>query len=192
MIFLLAYLLGSIPFGFLLARAAGMGDIRAIGSGNIGATNVLRSGHRALAAGTLALDMLKGAGAVWFARILAPASPDLALCAGFAAMIGHIFPIWLGFRGGKGVATGIGTFLALHPVFGLGVGAVWLAAFGVSRISSVAALAAFATAPLWAAWISGPHTAVYALVALGLVIFTHRANIQRLLHGTEHRFRRNR
>ncbi|MBN8905751.1 MAG: glycerol-3-phosphate 1-O-acyltransferase PlsY, partial [Rhodospirillales bacterium] len=145
---LLGYLLGSIPFGLLLTRAADLGDIRAIGSGNIGATNVLRTGRKSLAAATLLLDALKGAAAVLIAGALA--GHEAALFAGFGAVVGHLFPAWLGFRGGKGVATGFGVLFAAAWPVGLAAGAVWLAVAKLARMSSLAALISFAAAPLFA------------------------------------------
>ncbi|MBV9656144.1 MAG: glycerol-3-phosphate acyltransferase, partial [Acetobacteraceae bacterium] len=146
----LGYLCGSVPFGLLLTRAAGLGDIRAIGSGNIGATNVLRTGNRPIAAATLVLDGAKGAAALLLARWLAgpEAAPWAALAAGLGAVLGHLFPVWLRFRGGKGVATGLGVLLAAWWPVGLIACAVWLAGARLARISSVGALLAFAAAPL--------------------------------------------
>jgi glycerol-3-phosphate acyltransferase PlsY len=131
---LLGYLLGSVPYGLLLTRAAGLGDIRAIGSGNIGATNVLRTGNKALAAATLVLDVLKGVAALLIARVTW--GEDAALVAGFAALAGHVFPVWLGFRGGKGVATGAGVLMAAQWWLGLAALVAWAAVFAATRISS--------------------------------------------------------
>lgn len=178
------YLIGSIPFGLLLTKAAGMGDIRAIGSGNIGATNVLRTGNKGLAAATLLLDGLKGVAAVLLARWTLG---EQDLVAGTAAVLGHTLPVWLGFRGGKGVATGLGVYLgAMWPV-GLACCAVWLAAAKVTRISSAGALAAFAAAPLLALALSDAEHAVLALLVGLLVVWRHEANIRRLIAGTEPR-----
>jgi glycerol-3-phosphate acyltransferase PlsY len=179
----LAYLLGSIPFGLVLTRLAGLGDIRQVGSGNIGATNVLRTGRKGLAAGTLVLDAAKGALSVQAAGLLF--GPTWMPLACILAVIGHCFPVWLRFRGGKGVATGLGTFLALDLRVGLGACAVWLLVFVLARISSAAALGAFAVAPVLAAiflprdWFIAPF-----LVAV-LVWWRHSANIARLYDGTE-------
>src|SRR5215470_11054068 len=140
----LGYLLGSIPFGLLLTRAAGLGDIRAIGSGNIGATNVLRTGRKSLAAATLVLDALKGTAAVLSGHAI---SPHGAIVAGFAAFLGHIFPVWLGFRGGKGVATYLGVLIALSWQAAIVFAMAWLAAAAASRYSSVAALTASLVTP---------------------------------------------
>jgi glycerol-3-phosphate acyltransferase PlsY len=178
----LAYLLGSIPFGLLLTRAAGLGDIRAIGSGNIGATNVLRTGRKALAAATLCLDACKGALAVLIARHFGFPAP---LCTGFAVVIGHLFPIWLGFKGGKGVATGFGVLLAEAFPVGLIACAAWLAVALSLRLSSAAALAAFAIAPLAALALGHTHLALLALLIAALVYWKHSANISRLRAGTE-------
>jgi glycerol-3-phosphate acyltransferase PlsY len=183
---LLGYLLGSLPFGLLLTRAAGFGDIRRVGSGNIGATNVLRTGKRGLAAATLLLDGLKGAVAVLIA--LHFASRETALWAGFGAVVGHLFPVWLGFRGGKGVATGLGVLIAAAWPVGLIAGAAWLATAFASRISSAGALAAFALAPVAAVALSYRGAALLALAVAVLVFIRHEANIRRLLNGTEPRF----
>lgn len=180
---LLGYLLGSVPFGLLIARTLGLGDLRQIGSGNIGATNVLRTGNKRAAAATLLLDAAKGAVAVLVAR--AVAGESAAMVAGFAAFLGHLFPVWLGFRGGKGVATFLGVTLALAWPAGLAACATWLAVAFASRWSSLAALAAAASAPLWLAlW--GPPGAVWLGLGLGLLVFVrHHANIRRLIAGTE-------
>jgi glycerol-3-phosphate acyltransferase PlsY len=182
---LLGYLLGSIPFGLLLTRAAGLGDIRAIGSGNIGATNVLRTGHKALAAATLLLDAAKGAAGVVVGAYLAGVQG--ACVGGLAAVLGHLFPVWLGFKGGKGVATGFGVLLAAAPLAFLAAGAVWLAVAGLTRISSAGALAAFAAAPLFAYATSGWPSGLLALAVGALVWVRHAHNIRRLLAGTEPR-----
>jgi len=178
------YLLGSIPFGLLLARLFGLGDLRRIGSGNIGATNVLRTGNRAAAALTLGLDAGKGALPVlWFLGW-----GDLAAqAAALGAILGHCFPVWLGFRGGKGVATFLGILLALYWPAGLGALATWAAAAGLSRISSVGALAASASAPLWLIGFGRWEAVLAALVLTGLVWLRHGANIARLIRGTEPR-----
>ncbi len=180
------YLLGSVPFGLLLTRAAGLGDIRAIGSGNIGATNVLRTGRRGLAAATVLLDGVKGAAAALLG--LHAAGPTGALLGGLGAVLGHLFPAWLGFRGGKGVATGFGVLIAASPFGGLAAGAVWIAVAAATRLSSAGALTAFALAPLLA-WVTGSPPAVVALAAAVaiLVWMRHEPNIRRLLAGTEPR-----
>jgi len=182
---LLGYLFGSIPFGLLLTRAAGLGDIRTIGSGNIGATNVLRTGNRKLAAATLLLDAAKGAAAVLLAR--AAAGPDAALFAGFGAVLGHTFPVWLRFRGGKGVATAYGVLLAAAWPVGVLAGAVWLLAAKFLRISSAAGLLSFALAPVIAWPLAGPHAAAMTLAISLLIYLRHHENIRRLLNGTEPR-----
>ncbi len=182
---LLGYLLGAIPFGLLLTRAAGLGDIRAIGSGNIGATNVLRTGKKGLAAATLLLDALKGAAAALIAARLA--GEAAALWAGLGAVLGHLFPVWLGFRGGKGVATAYGVLFGVAWPVGLAAGAVWLIVAGVARLSSLAALAAFALAPVFAVFLADGGVVKLAL-AIGVLVFVrHHANIRRLLAGTEPR-----
>ena len=184
----LGYALGSIPFGLLLTRSAGLGDIRAIGSGNIGATNVLRTGRRGLAAATLVLDALKGTAAILLAARLL--GPEAALAAAVGAFLGHTFPAWLGFRGGKGVATYLGCLLALDWRAALVFAAVWLAVAAASRYSSLAALAATIAAPL-AIWWLGDHAAAFAMSVLTLVLWArHRANIARLATGTEGRIGR--
>jgi glycerol-3-phosphate acyltransferase PlsY len=182
------YLLGSIPFGLLLTRAAGLGDIRSIGSGNIGATNVLRTGNRKLAAATLLLDGLKASAAVLLARGFY--STDAGLVAGLAAVIGHLFPVWLGFRGGKGVATGFGVLFAAVWPAGLIAACVWMLIAWQARISSLGALSAFVAAPP-AAWLFGGGRAGAAMLAIAVLIFLrHDANIRRLLAGTEPRMGR--
>lgn len=177
------YLLGSVPWGLLLTRAAGHGDIRAIGSGNIGATNVLRTGSKGLAAATLALDALKGAAALLVAAAVWGEGPSLA--AGFGAMLGHAFPVWLGFRGGKGVATGAGVLLAAAWWMGLVAAVAWLGTAVTTRLSSAAALAACAAVPLVALAAGRTDLALFAAGIAALVVFRHRANIERLLAGTE-------
>jgi glycerol-3-phosphate acyltransferase PlsY len=182
---LLGYLCGSVPFGLLLTRAAGLGDIRSIGSGNIGATNVLRTGNRWLAAATLVLDAAKAAVPVLFARYYW--GEDAAMVAAIFAFLGHCFPVWLSFRGGKGVAVMIGSLLALSWPVGLIFCAVWLLIAFARKTSSLAALTAAATAPIFAyvvvsEWLAG----AVAIMAL-LLFFQHRTNIARLIAGTEPR-----
>jgi glycerol-3-phosphate acyltransferase PlsY len=176
------YLIGSIPFGLLLTRAAGLGDIRAIGSGSIGATNVLRTGKKGLAAATLALDALKGIAAVLLARWVVG---EQDLVAGTAAVLGHTMPVWLGFRGGKGVATALGVALAAMWPVALGCGAVWLAMAVVTRISSASSLAAIAAGPVLALVFTDAEHVLLALLIGLLVAWKHEANIRRLLAGTE-------
>ena len=180
---LLGYLLGSIPFGLILTRLTGGPDIRTIGSGNIGATNVLRTGNKALAATTLLLDALKAAGAGWIALALFGA--PLHFVAAAAALFGHCFPVWLGFKGGKGVATFFGSLLGLIWPVGLVAAATWLLVAFTTRYSSAAALcaAAFATA-VCALFFPWPATAMVGFMAL-LIVFRHRENIARLRSGTE-------
>lgn len=181
---LLGYLLGSIPFGVILTRAFGAGDLRQIGSGNIGATNVLRTGRMELAAATLVLDGAKGAAAVLIAATLFP-SHEIPAAA--AAFLGHLYPVWLRFRGGKGVATLLGICLALHWPIGLIFAGLWLALLGVLRISSVAGMTAAGSTPIAAALLDR-FDLVLLLIALALlVLWKHRENIDRLLDGTEPR-----
>jgi len=169
----------------LLTRLAGLGDIRSIGSGNIGATNVLRTGNKGLAAATLLLDAGKGAFAVGVFRYLGP--PDAALWAGLGAVIGHMFPVWLGFKGGKGVATGLGVLLAVAWPVGVIACMVWLIVAGVARMSSLAGLASLASAPVAAVFLADREIAWLALAIAALVIARHHENIRRLLSGTEPR-----
>ncbi|MBI3199078.1 MAG: glycerol-3-phosphate 1-O-acyltransferase PlsY [Rhodospirillales bacterium] len=180
--FLLGYLLGSIPFGLLLTRAAGLGDIRKVGSGNIGATNVLRTGRKGLAAATLLLDALKGFVAVLIADQVGQLA---AVGAGAGAVLGHMFPVWLGFKGGKGGATVLGVFLALSwPIVAIGA-ALYLLIAVVFRYSSLATLVATAVAAASAWWLSPRPVAVLAAVLVLLVWAKHHENIRRLLKGTE-------
>ena len=183
---LLGYLLGSIPFGLLLTASAGLGDIRSVGSGNIGATNVLRTGRKGLAAATLLLDALKGTAAVLVA--LAVAGPEAGLWAGLGAVLGHLFPVWLKFRGGKGVATFLGVLLAAAWPVGLLACATWLVTAKVFKYSSLAALVAAATAPIYVLLLGRPYPiAVMALAMAGLIYLRHKDNIGRLLKGQEPR-----
>jgi glycerol-3-phosphate acyltransferase PlsY len=180
---LLGYLLGSVPWGLLLTRAAGLGDVRAIGSGSIGATNVLRTGNKSLAAATLALDIAKGALALWVAGSLWGEQAGLA--AGFGAVLGHAFPVWLGFRGGKSVATGGGVLLAAAWWLGLGAALVWLAMAFTTRISSASSLAACVAAPVLALVAGRYDLALFSTGIALLVAIRHHSNIERLLAGTE-------
>lgn len=188
MIFLVAifsYLLGSVPFGLVLTRAAGLGDIRQIGSGNIGATNVLRTGRKDLALATLLLDAGKAGIAVVLARMVGGGDPAFAAVAAGSAFLGHCFPVFLGFKGGKGVATFFGTILAMWPVGLLIAGAVWLSMAAIFRYSSLAALATAVAMP-FAFLGSGRITLFVAMLFMSALIFVrHRANITRLLAGDE-------
>ncbi|GHC62300.1 glycerol-3-phosphate 1-O-acyltransferase PlsY [Limoniibacter endophyticus] len=178
------YLLGSIPFGLLLTRAAGFGDVRSIGSGNIGATNVLRTGNKKLAALTLLLDALKGTAAVVLARYIAP---DAALFAGLGAFLGHLYPAWLGFKGGKGVATYLGVLIALWWPGALIFAVFWLGTAFLTRISSLSALVAAVAVPA-SIFIAGHPKIGTLLVFMSLIVFIkHRPNIGRILSGTETR-----
>ena len=182
---LLGYVLGSIPFGLVLTRIAGLGDVRAIGSGNIGATNVLRTGRKGLAAATLLLDAAKGAAAVLAAALLWPEAESLRALAGLAAFLGHLFPIWLRFRGGKGVATLIGVVAALHWPCALVAVAAWLLAAAATRYSSLAGMASAASAPVSAAAFGRFDLTPLFLGFALLVLWKHRANLARLFKGTE-------
>ena len=181
---LLGYLLGSIPFGVLLTRMAGAGDLRQIGSGNIGATNVLRTGRKGLAATTLLLDLAKGAAAVLLAERLFPGTGVLA---GLGAFFGHCYPVWLRFRGGKGVATLMGIVVALHWPSGLVYAAVWLGLLAALRISSLAGITAAIGAPVSAAFWARIDLVLLFLALALVVLWKHRDNIDRLLSGTEPR-----
>jgi len=187
------YLLGSIPFGLVLTRAAGLGDIRDIGSGNIGATNVLRTGRKDIALATLLLDALKAGVALLLARAIAgpehPFQIEIGLVAGFFAFIGHCFPVWLKFKGGKGVATFFGVLFAGVWPLGIMAGITWLAVFTIFRISSLAALCAAIVAPL-AAWTAGFSWSeiIFTLALAALIFVRHAPNIARLRAGTEPRF----
>ncbi len=181
---LLAYLLGSLPFGLILTRAFGVGDLRSIGSGNIGATNVLRTGNKGLAAATLLLDLAKGAVAVWLARAI---DPELALIGGVGAFFGHLFPLWLRFKGGKGVATMLGIALAIGWQIGLVFALVWLAALALVRISAVSGMAAALAAPVTAFYLGDAAAGVMLLALAIMVVWKHQANLARLVAGTEPR-----
>jgi len=177
------YLLGSIPFGLILTRLAGTQDIRAIGSGNIGATNVLRTGRKGLAAATLLCDLLKGTAAVLVTHHFF--GPDMAILAGIGAFLGHLFPVWLGFRGGKGVATYIGLLIGLAWPIAVAFCAIWLASAALTRYSSLSALIASALTPALLWWFADWRTALVFLLLTLLLWFMHRPNIARLLAGTE-------
>jgi glycerol-3-phosphate acyltransferase PlsY len=178
------YLLGSIPFGLILTRMAGLGDIRSIGSGNIGATNVLRTGNKKLALATLLLDGAKGAVAVFLARWFF-LDPLLPVIAGAAAFVGHIFPVWLKFKGGKGVATALGTWLALAWPIGVLACLTWLIIAVIFRYSSLSALLAVALAPVFAIWLGNPALILFGVFVAILCWIRHHENIRRLLKGEE-------
>lgn len=178
---IIGYLLGAIPFGLVITKMAGLGDIRAVGSGNIGATNVLRTGRKDLALATLLLDGGKGAIAVFIAVTLGW-RPEIA---GAAAFLGHCFPVWLKFKGGKGVATFMGTLFALHFIAGVFAGAIWLSVAFILRYSSLSALVAAAATPLVLFALGQPAYAVAALFMATLIFIRHKANIARLLSGSE-------
>jgi len=182
--FAFAYLLGSIPFGLLLTKLSGLGDIRDIGSGNIGATNVLRTGSKSLAALTLILDLGKGTGVVLIAAHL---GPDMMAITAAGVVLGHVFPVWLKFRGGRGVATTMGVLIALAWPVGLLACLTWIAVIALSRLSSLAALISLAASPVFAWWLADPQrTEIAAALAL-LVWIRHWSNIRRLLKGEEPR-----
>lgn len=181
---LLGYLFGSIPFGLVLCKMAGLGDIRDIGSGNIGATNVLRTGNKPLALMTLLLDSGKGAIAVLLAFYFI--DYNAAMIAGFAALVGHCYPLWLKFKGGKGVATTLGTLIALAPILGLIACAVWLIMALIFRVSSLAALVAVGLTPIIAHYLfANPNLSGLCAMIAALVYLKHRENIQRLFQGQE-------
>ncbi|WP_417522948.1 glycerol-3-phosphate 1-O-acyltransferase PlsY [Marinovum sp.] len=182
---LIGYLLGSIPFGLVIARLLGLGDLRQIGSGNIGATNVLRTGNKPAALATLILDSFKGAIAVLVARWLA--AEDAAQLAGLMAFLGHCFPVWLGFKGGKGVATFLGLLLGLAFPLGLAACATWVAGAALTRISSASALLAAALSPLWAYLLGYPSMVVLCALLAVIVWGRHHANIRRIARGEEPR-----
>jgi glycerol-3-phosphate acyltransferase PlsY len=186
----LGYLLGSIPFGLVLTRAAGLGDVRDIGSGNIGATNVLRTGNKGIAALTLLLDLLKGTAAVLIGHAigaLGGVAILASLVAGLAAFIGHTYPVWLGFKGGKGVATYIGILLGLNWPGALAFCSVWLLVAILSRYSSLSAIVAAVVTPIWLLTVGDYATAILAALLSVLLIYKHRANIHRLVAGEEPR-----
>ncbi|WP_111428559.1 glycerol-3-phosphate 1-O-acyltransferase PlsY [Rhodobacteraceae bacterium DSL-40] len=188
--FLAAYLLGSIPFGVLITRALGLGNLRDIGSGNIGATNVLRTGNKGAAFATLVLDGAKGGVAVLIARALL--GEQAALVAGLGAFLGHLFPVWLKFQGGKGVATFLGVLLAVSFPAGLAACATWLVAALAFRYSSLSALIAAAAAPVWLLLFGRPDAIWLALLLGALVFARHHANIRRLMRGEEPKIGRSR
>ena len=180
----MGYLLGSIPFGLLITRLAGMGDVRRIGSGNIGATNVLRTGNRKLAALTLLLDALKGTAAV---LVAATWGPGFAMAAGLAAFLGHLFPVWIGFKGGKGVATYLGVLIGLAWKVALIFAVVWIAVAWLTRYSSLAALLGALAVPI-ALWFLGQGGLATLFAVMSFIVFArHHANIRRLLDGNESR-----
>ena len=181
----IGYVLGSIPFGLVLTRMTNAGDLRSIGSGNIGATNVLRTGRKGLAAATLLLDALKGTAAVLIARHFF--GEQAGLLAGFGAFAGHLYPVWLGFKGGKGVATFLGIALALSGLAALAFAAVWLAMAFLFRYSSLSALVASVVTPVVAYFAAGSQPAILLGFLTVLIFWSHRANIQRLRSGTESR-----
>lgn len=186
---LIGYLFGSIPFGLLLARAFGYGDIRAIGSGNIGATNVLRTGNKLLAALTLLCDIMKGAAPVWIS--FSSGGVVIIFATALLAILGHMYPVWLKFKGGKGVATTLGAMIALMPPLGVAMIGIWLVSAIAFRMSSLAALIAFAAAPVLSyLWLGDENLALLAAIITSLVFWKHRTNIKRILKGEEPRIGR--
>jgi glycerol-3-phosphate acyltransferase PlsY len=181
--FILGYLFGSIPFGLVLTKLAGTADLRSIGSGNIGATNVLRTGHKGLAAATLLLDMLKGTAAVVISGYFD--GPNAAMLAALGAFLGHLFPVWLKFRGGKGVAVYIGVLLGLFWPAALAFCLIWLTTAAASRYSSLAALVASLVTPILLWWLGQPALAALFAAITVLLFYMHRENIRRLRAGTE-------
>lgn len=194
LVLLASYLIGSLSFAVILSRAFGLADPRSYGSGNPGATNVLRGGNKAVAALTLLGDAVKGAVAVLLARWATQhygLPESLPAMAGVAAIAGHLYPVFFGFKGGKGVATALGILLALNPWLGLACAATWLVVFGVLRVSSLAALAAALLSPLYAWWLGDDLVATAAIAGLAVLIFwRHRSNIARLLEGQEGAFKK--
>jgi glycerol-3-phosphate acyltransferase PlsY len=180
----IGYLIGSIPFGLILTKLAGLGDIRNIGSGSIGATNVLRTGRKGLALATMLLDVGKGAVVVLLANMY---GPDIAVLAGGGAMLGHCFPVWLKFNGGKGVATGAGILLAIAPLVGITVFAIWLVVVATTRYSSLGALVACLVAPIFAYYLANLQIAELAALIAVLIFIRHHQNIRRLIKGEEGR-----
>lgn len=183
--FLFGYGLGAIPFGLLLTRAAGLGDVRAIGSGNIGATNVLRTGRKGLAAATLILDAAKGAAAVLLAGLVWPDQPQFPALAGIGAFLGHLYPVWLKFKGGKGVATLAGIVAVLHWPTIFVAAAIWILVVLATRYSSLGSVLATLSGPAAAAFLGRFDLAILFLGFALLILWTHRANIGRLIDGTE-------
>ncbi|GAB4572383.1 MAG: glycerol-3-phosphate 1-O-acyltransferase PlsY [Rhodothalassiaceae bacterium] len=182
MAILLGYLLGAIPFGLLLARLAGLGDVRKIGSGNIGATNVLRTGNKWIALLTLLLDGGKGAAAYLIARAIAP---EIAPIAGAAAFIGHLYPVYIGFKGGKGVATFLGLMLAMAPLVGLAFAATWLLVLALFRMSSLSGILAAVLTPLYAHFLADGRLVILSGALALAILFKHESNIRRILKGEE-------
>lgn len=182
---ILSYLLGSVPFALLLTRMAGLGDIRNVGSGNVGATNVLRTGNKGIAAATLVLDAAKGAAPVLALAVWPVGHADLGLMAGLAAVLGHNFPVWLKFRGGKGFATTIGALLAIAWPVGLAYCIIWLVMLALFRFSSLATIIALAVAPVFAFALADKKVTALAILLAVLGIARHHANLRRLIRGTE-------
>ncbi len=180
-----SYLIGSIPFGLLLTRICGCGDIRNIGSGNIGATNVLRTGKKGLAIATLLLDLLKGLVAVKFGAVF-----GIEFAAGLCAVLGHVYPVWLKFRGGKGVATALGVIFGINWLVAAIMCLIWLVVFFISRISSLSALVCFSASPVIAYFTEGINLTGFCLMLALIIIFTHRHNLARLMNGTEMAFKK--
>lgn len=183
-----AYLLGSIPFGLVLSHAFGLPDPRTLGSGNIGATNMLRTGRKDVAALTLLLDGLKGAAAVWLGHLAFESTPAMSAVAAMMAAAGHIYSPWLKFKGGKGVATTIGAALAFSPILGGMEILIWLLVFVITGISSLSAILALVLLPILSWWVFEPRVVLILAATSALVLYKHKANISRLLRGEEPRF----
>lgn len=181
---LLSYISGSVPYGLLLARLAGLGDVRQVGSGNIGATNVLRTGNKGVAAATLLLDFLKGLAPVLVAHYFF-ANSIITFASGLCAILGHIFPIWLRFKGGKGVATALGVYAGLHIPLALITIGIWLLMAKIGRISSLSALVSFLVSPFIALFIYDFETGLFCLIVAVVILFTHRENLKRIMQGEE-------
>lgn len=185
-----AYIIGSIPVGLLLTRTAGLGDIRQIGSGNIGATNVFRTGNKKIGALTFALDVFKGFICPFVALKLGESEPIIYASA-LMSVIGHIFPVWLKFKGGKGVATSLGTAIVIAPLMSVLSPLVWLVVFRVSKTSSLASIIAIIVGPIYALYAYGHKEALYGMIVAALVLYRHKSNISRIITGDELSFNRN-